>query len=103
MFIFPPVQPELIDDRNMDNTETANTELETVSSEIVMETTPSVDSAIETDQEDTSPVSGKVPVVEIQDSLEETRVGMVVDEQEAGLSELPVEWQGATMVRQKTS
>lgn len=103
MFIFPLVEPELTDDRNMDNTATANTELETVSSEIVMETTPSVDSAIETDQEDISPVSGKMPVVEIQDSLEESRVGMVVDEQEAGLSGLPVEWRGATMVRQKTS
>ena len=85
----------------MEGVERGDAEFKTVSPDVVMETTPSVDDATVTDQEDTHPSqdSNQMQVVEIQDSLEEGRVGIAVDEQEAGPSGLPVEWQGATVVR----
>ena len=85
----------------MEGVERGDAEFKSVSPDVVMETTPSVDDATVTDQEDTHPSqdSNQMQVVEIQDSLEEGRVGIAVDEQEAGPSGLPVEWQGATVVR----
>ena len=80
----------------------------------VAETTVSTDATSVADQEDIdhsetqkyaelhvdSQQNEKMPVVEDQDSSEESRVEMVVDEPVAGPSGLPVEWQGATVVRQ---
>lgn len=46
-----------------------------------------------------SPDNEEMPEMEKQDSSEESRVNMDVDEPVAGPSGLPVEWQGATVVR----
>ena len=88
----------------MERVEREDAEFKSVSPDVVMETTPAVDGATVTDQEDIhpSPDSNQMPVVETQDSSEESRVGIAVDEQEAGPSGLPVEWQGATVVRPKS-
>lgn len=85
----------------MERVERGDAEFKFVSPDVVMEITPSVDGAAVADQEDIHPSQdgNQIPVVETQDSLEESRVGTAVDEQEAGPSGLPVEWQGATVVR----
>ena len=88
----------------MECVEREDAEFKSVSPDVVMETTPSVDGATVTDQEDIHPSqhSNQMPVVETQDSLEESRACTAVDEQEAGPSGVPVEWQGATVVRPKS-
>ena len=98
--IFSSVETKLTDD--VEVMETGDAESELVSSDVVMEIAPQVDDTSKVDQEDThpSPDGEKLPVVEIQDIVEENKTGVPVDEQEAGPSWLPVEWQGTSVVRQ---
>ena len=89
---------------DVEDMETGDVELETVSSNVIvnMEIAPQVDDTSKEDEDETrpSPDGEKLTDVEIQDILEENKAGIPVEEQEAGPSGLPVEWQGASVVRQ---
>ena len=73
-------------------------EIEATSSSIVMVTVSPERSTADIDEDHSSPDAAEGPVLESEESLDESKGGMPVDEQEAGPSGLPVEWQGASMV-----
>lgn len=85
--LFQDEPVKFTDNHNIENAVKGATEFKPVSPDVVMETIPSEDAAIEINQED------------IQLCKEESSIGLPVDEQQAGPSDLPVEWQGATVVR----
>ena len=73
-------------------------EIEATSSRIVMETASPGRSTADIDGDHSSPDAAEGPVLESDEFLDESKGGIPVDEQEAGPSGLPVEWQGASMV-----
>ena len=75
-----------------------DTEIEATSSGIVMVTASPERSTADTDEDRPSPDAAEGPVLESDEFLDESKGGMPVDEQEAGPSWLPMEWQGASMV-----
>ena len=75
-----------------------DTEIEATSSGIVVVTASPERSTADIDGDHSSPDAAEGPVLESDEFLDESKGGMPVDEQEAGPSGLPVEWQGASMV-----
>ena len=73
-------------------------EIEATSSSIVMETASLERSTADIDEDHPSPDAAEGSVLESHEFLDESKGGISVDEQEAGPSGLPVEWQGASMV-----
>ncbi|KAM7431485.1 nucleotide-excision repair [Porites harrisoni] len=74
-----------------------DTEIEATSSGIVVVTASPERSTADIDGDHSSPDAAEGPVLESDEFLDESKGGMPVDEQEAGPSGLPVEWQGASM------
>ena len=77
------------------------TEIKLVSRDVDVDTVLSDDAPANEIEQNTDPScsSNVVEDVEVQDSSsEESGIGMAVDEQEAGPSGVPVEWQEATVV-----
>ena len=100
-FCILPAESTLIDGGEDFVKET--TEIKLVSPDVDSEIVPSDHSStLEVDQNiNHSCQSNFIEDVEIKDSSsEESGIGMAVDEQEAGPSGFPVEWQEATAVRQ---
>jgi len=73
-------------------------EIEATSSGIVMVTAFPERSTTDIDRDHSSPDAAEGPVLESDEFLDESKGSTPVDEQEAGPSGLPVEWQGASMV-----
>ena len=90
----------LIDDEESAVIET--TEVKLVSSNAVMNTELTDHTTVASTEQNVNPSCSHeiVDSIEIQDSSDESGIGTTVDEQEAGPSGVPVEWQeAATVVR----
>ena len=87
----------VVNEEDVTEPDEGDTEIEATSSGIVMETASPERSTADID-EDHSWDAAEGPVLESDEFLDESKGGMPVDEQEAGPSGLPVEWQGASVV-----
>ena len=88
----------VVNEEDVKEPDEGDTEIEATSSGIVVETASPGRSTADIDQDHSSPDAAEGSVLETDEFLDESNGGIPVDEQEAGPSKLPVEWQGASMV-----
>lgn len=100
MRLFLPANSKapVVNEEDVKEPDEGDTEIETTSSGIVMETASPERSIADKNEDHSSPDAAERPVLESDEFLDESKGSMPVDEQEAGPSGLPVEWQGASMV-----
>lgn len=88
----------VVNEEDVKEPDEGDTEIEATSSGIVMVTASPKGSTADIDETHSSPDAAEGSVLESDEFLDESKGGIPVDEQEAGPSALPVEWQGASMV-----
>ena len=97
-YLYHPAESMLIDGE--ENAAIETTEIKLVSSSAVMNTELTDHATVASTEQDINPSCSHeiIDSIEIQDSSDESGIGTTVDEQEAGPSGVPVEWQEATTV-----
>lgn len=97
-YLYHPAESMLIDGE--ENAAVETTKIKLVSANAVVNSELTDHATLASTEQDVNPSCSHeiIDSIEIQDSSDESGIGTTVDEQEAGPSGVPVEWQEATTV-----